>query len=133
MAMQNRLQHIGIIVSDAEAAAAWYQEKMGFVYEAAFATWDVKVVFVHAPDDGTTLELIQKLQTAGEQPPVSGYVDHVAYACDNIENAFAEAKADGLEILEGITDIPEFWDNGVRFFMVKAAGGEKIEFCKVLP
>lgn len=135
MVIADRLQHIGILVPDAEEAAKWYQEKAGFSYRATFYSGGSKIIFVHSSSTGVLCELIQRPEGSEEAREVEasgGRVDHIAYECDDLEAAFLEAKACGMEIIEGIVDIPEFWSHGFRYFLTKSATGEKVEFCKVL-
>ena len=58
------------------------------------------------------------------------------YSIETFENHQA-AMADGayqhvaLDVTDGIEALP-FWDNGVKFFMIKGPNEEKIEFCQKL-
>lgn len=49
-----------------------------------------------------------------------------------MEKEFAEAKNCGMDIIEGIGPVPEFWENGFAYFLTRSAGGHKVEYCKVL-
>ena len=51
---------------------------------------------------------------------------------EDLEKEFEEAKACGMEIIEGIEQVPEFWENGFAYFLVYSPGGEKVEYCRVL-
>lgn len=132
----NGMQHIGVYLTDARAAADWYEKNLGFKRLATFTTsGGNEVIFIRSDAVGTTYELV------GQVPGTPGYdavkdgkalIDHIAYTVDNVEAAYEQAKQDGLEIISEITNIPEFWDNGFRYFMVKGPCGEKVEFCKIL-
>ena len=134
MVIPNRLQHIGILVSDADEAAKWYQEMAGFTYVATFFSSGSKVVFVRSASTSVLCELIQRPEGSTEAKDIAasgGRVDHIAYECDDLESAFAEAKQLDMDIIEGIVDIPEFWSHGFRYFLTRSTTGEKVEFCKV--
>ncbi len=130
------LQHIGLFVANARRSADWYVNAMGFREIGRFATRiGQDVIFVRSDALGVTYELVQQpagSEAAAEFANNPGRVDHLAFLVDDIEAAFRQAKQDGEHIIEGIVDIPEFWDNGFRYFLVRAAGGERVEFCTVL-
>lgn len=130
------LQHVGVFVANARKAADWYIDAMGFKEIGHFRTGGGQdVVFVRSDALGLTYELVQQpagTAAAEEFANGPGRVDHLAFVVNDIESAFEEAKRRGEEIIEGIVDIPEFWERGFRYFLVKAAGGERVEFCTVL-
>ncbi len=130
------LQHVGVFVADARRSADWYIQSMGFREIGRFASASGQdVIFVRSDALGLTYEMVQ--QPAGSEAAAEfvnnpGRVDHLAFSVADIEAAFRQAREDGEHIIEGIVDIPEFWDNGFRYFLVRAAGGERVEFCTVL-
>lgn len=129
------LQHIGILVPDAEGAANWYIEKSGFEKKAEFMTSGSRVIFVYSKASGVLCELIQRPEGSAEGEEIrkkGGKIDHIAYEVEDLEKEFAEAKACKMDIIEGIVPVPEFWDNGFAYFLVHSAGGEKVEYCKIL-
>ncbi|MEG0048879.1 MAG: VOC family protein [Clostridia bacterium] len=135
MVIGNCLQHIGIMVADCEAAAAYYVGKEGYTRKAKFFSSGSTVVFVLSPC-GVLFELIQRPAGSKEAQEIEmngGKIDHIAFECDDLEVTFENAKKDGLEIIEGIVEIPEFWAKGFRYFLTRSQGKEKIEFCKVNP
>lgn len=134
MVKTRSLQHVGVIVPDAEASARWYIEKSGFEYRATFFADGSKAVFVHAPSTGVMLELIQRPE--GHPDAVRArecaYVDHLAYEVEDPAEALGECKALGMDVIEGVVENPTFWKSGFQYVLVRAAGGEKVEYCKVL-
>lgn len=129
------LQHIGIIVPDVKASAAWYIEKSGFVQEGDFWADGSHAIFVRNPASNVLFELIQRpdgSEEAKEAQEKGGHIDHVAYEVEDLERELANAKACGMELIEGICDVPTFWENGFQYFLVRSAGREKIEYCRVL-
>jgi catechol 2,3-dioxygenase-like lactoylglutathione lyase family enzyme len=131
-----KIQHIGLIVPDADVAAKWYLDTAGFVRKAEFRTGSgVRAVFVHSEKMDLLYELIQHPRgsdIAQRAEICGGWLDHVAFEVEDLEKEFEKAKAQELIIIEGIVDIPEFWDRGFRYFLLRSPGGEKVEFCKVL-
>lgn len=135
MVKSKRLQHIGILVPDAEAAAEWYIEKSNFEKKAEFTAQGSRVIFVYSRDTKVMCELIQRPAGSDEAADVEthgGRIDHIAYEAEDLEKEFAHAKEAGMDIIEGIVEVPEFWENGFQYFLVYGAGGEKVEYCKVL-
>jgi catechol 2,3-dioxygenase-like lactoylglutathione lyase family enzyme len=130
------IQHIGLIVPDADAAEKWYRETTGFVKKAEFCTGSgIRAVFVYSDKMRLMYELIQHPEgsdIARKAQIRGGWIDHIAFEVEDIEKEFAEAKRQELLIIEGIVDIPEFWEKGFRYFLVRSPGGEKVEYCKVL-
>ncbi len=129
------LQHIGILVPDAQAAAKWYIEKSGFCKKAEFYTGGNRVIFVYNAAGRVLCELIQRPEGSEEAEEIKkngGRIDHIAYAVEDIETEYEKAVKSRMNILEDIVDIPEFWDRGFRYFLVRSQSGEKVEYCKVL-
>ncbi len=130
-----KMQHIGIIVPDAEQCAKWYTEHSGFKEKAEFFHEGSRVKFVYSEDTGVLCELIQRPLGSDDAKRAfltGGWIDHIAYEVENIEKEFETAKAEQLEIIEGIVEIPGFWEAGFQYFLVRSPGGEKVEYCKVL-
>ncbi len=135
MVTLRRLQHIGILVPDVEAASRWYIEKSGFRKKAEFVADGSRAIFVCSEDSGVMCELIQRPKGSKDALEIEqngGRIDHIAYEVEDLEQEFAAAKAAGMEIIEGIEYVPEFWEKGFAYFLTRAAGGEKVEYCKVL-
>ena len=50
----------------------------------------------------------------------------------DIEEMYKKICENGYEVItDGIEQLP-FWDNGVKFFMIKGPNEERIEFCQKL-
>jgi catechol 2,3-dioxygenase-like lactoylglutathione lyase family enzyme len=136
MIESKKIQHIGLIVPDADVAAKWYKDAVGFIPKAEFRTGNgVRAVFVYSEKMDLLYELIQHPKgsdIARKAELCGGWIDHVAFEAEDLEKEFEEAKAQGLLIIEGIVEIPEFWDRGFRYFLLRSPSGEKVEICKVL-
>ena len=66
MVRSTSLQHIGILVPDAEKAADWYCGKSDFERRAEFMSQGSRVVFVYSRGTGVLCELIQRPAGSGE-------------------------------------------------------------------
>jgi lactoylglutathione lyase len=131
-----KLDHIGVYLDDIKSAKAWYVDHLGCKTIGEFKLpQGHEIVFVREPVSGTTYELVgQPVGSAVYQVVKGGkgLIDHVAFAVEDIEASFSQAKTEGLDIIEGIISLPELWANGYRYFMVRTSSGEKVEFGQVL-
>jgi len=129
------LDHIGIIVCDVEASAAWYMKVAKFSKVGTFDVNGSKIIFIKNNESGVMLELIQRPENS-EQANIAknnnGFIDHIAFGTDDVKKEAEEANKMGLEIINGPLVLPEIWENGVEILFVKSATGEKIEYCKKL-
>lgn len=118
------LQHIGIPTNDIAKTIEFYK-KIGF--EVAFETVNgtEKVAFLRINN------LVIETYENGKAAIVNGAVDHIAIDVLDIEQAYASIKELDLEVLEEITFLP-FWENGVKFFIIKGPNCEKLEFAQYL-
>jgi catechol 2,3-dioxygenase-like lactoylglutathione lyase family enzyme len=130
------LQHIGLPVTNLERSKAFYSN-LGFVEvmrtDLPRALEAVQVAMMHHAE--LTLELYQLEQEERQQiaKRTDGHIDHIALDVMDIEQAYQEICAAGLEILE--EDAPvflPFWEHGVKFFTIRGPDGEKVEFNQIL-
>ena len=57
---------------------------------------------------------------------------HVALDVEDIESMYQKICNEKYTVItDGIEELP-FWENGVKFFMIKGPNEEKIEFCQKL-
>ena len=109
------LQHIGLPVTNLERSKAFYSE-LGFLEELSLELYQ--------------LEQEERQMIANR---TDGHIDHIALDVMDIEQAYTEICAAGLEILE--EDAPvflPFWDQGVKYFTIRGPDGEKVEFNQIL-
>jgi lactoylglutathione lyase len=130
------LQHLGLPVTNLERSKAFYAE-LGFVEvmrtDLPGASEAIQVAMMRHED--LTIELYQLEQEDRQEIArrSDGHIDHIALDVMDIEQAYKEVCAAGLEILE--KDAPvflPFWDKGVRFFTIRGPDGEKVEFNQIL-
>ena len=89
------LLHVCLNVADADAAAAWYVDQLGFERSWEFETEDgaTRNVYV-AGDDGTELQLSE---TEGETEFEAGTAwDHLAVGVDDADAAFERIDHHGV-------------------------------------
>ncbi|MGZ9222645.1 MAG: VOC family protein [Anaerolineales bacterium] len=130
------LQHIGIPVTDLDRSKAFYTQ-LGFVEvmrtDLPGASEAIRVAMMRHEE--LTLELYQLDQE--ERQAISkrtdGHIDHLALDVRDIEQAFVEIRAAGLEVLEDAAPVYlPFWERGVKYFTIRGPDGEKIEFNQIL-
>ncbi|AOR24961.1 VOC family protein [Clostridium taeniosporum] len=121
------MAHIGIPTKDIEKTKKFYNS-LGFktLMETFNEEAKEKVAFLQLND--MVLETYETLNVAGK----SGAVDHIAISVNNIEDLFNEIKSRDYYLLHDSIQYLPFWDNGVKFFMIKGPSEEKIEFCQKL-
>jgi len=130
------LQHIGLPVTNLERSKAFYSE-LGFVEilrtDLPRASEAIQVAMMHHQE--LTLELYQLEQEERQAVArrTDGHIDHIALDVLNIEQAYSEICAAGLEVLEENAPVfLPFWDQGVKFFTIRGPDGEKVEFNQIL-
>lgn len=121
----NGIQHIGIPVSDMDAAIAFY-EKIGF--ENVYSTMDGNDRVVFLKLGNLVLETFEMDPVAG----INGAIDHVALDVNDIEETYAWAKEAGLPVIEDEIQFLPFWENGVKFFNVLGPDHVTVEFSQML-
>lgn len=116
------LQHIGIPTENMEKTVEFYSS-LGFKTASRSPKGEFDICFMEL--GGLVLEFYQ----CEKAVRIPGAVDHIALNVTDIEKAYSDAKAAGLNIIENeIMGIPFVWENGVRFFTVLGPNDEKIEF-----
>ena len=100
----NRIEHIGIAVSDLTAAIRYYEEVLGLECYAIEEVKDQKVRTAFFQVGETKIELLEPL---GASSPIAkflernpdGGIHHVCYEVDDIRAARDQLKAGGARIL----------------------------------
>jgi catechol 2,3-dioxygenase-like lactoylglutathione lyase family enzyme len=131
----NRLQHIGIPVTDLDRSATFYK-RLGFT-DVMHAGFDYnggkgKVKMMQLKD--ITLELYQmpEPELAQIRTRQNGRIDHIAFDVDDIEQTYAVLKNGGFFIVEPQPVFMPFWKKGCRYFIMLGPDGERLEFNQVL-
>jgi catechol 2,3-dioxygenase-like lactoylglutathione lyase family enzyme len=130
------LQHIGLPVTNLERSKVFYAQ-LGFA-EAMRADIPGSAEAIQVAmmqHEKLTLELYQlgQEERLAIAKRTDGHIDHLALDVMDIEQALAEIRGAGLEIMED--DAPvflPFWDKGVKYFTIRGPDGEKVEFNQIL-
>lgn len=96
-------------VADIGEAKQFYSEYLGLATEEFNMGWVARYT---SPDTGASLQLVTRDATSPQDSMIS-------VTTDDLDGAYAEARARGYEIVHPLTDEP--W--GVRRFFVRAPDG----------
>ena len=130
------LQHLGLPVTDLERSKAFYAQ-LGFAETMRMdipAQPEVVRVAMMRHED-FTLEMYQlgREERQAIAKRTDGHIDHVALNVVDIERAYAEIRAAGMEIIEENAPVYlPFWEHGVKYFTIRGPDGEKIEFNQIV-
>jgi catechol 2,3-dioxygenase-like lactoylglutathione lyase family enzyme len=131
----NHIQHIGIPVTDIKASEAFY-EKLGFknVMPAVFEYKGGKGIVSMMQLTNMIIELYQLPEIALEEirNRRDGYIDHIAFDVDDIEEMFNTLKEEGFNIQEEAPVFLSFWEKGCKYFNIIGPGGERVEFNQII-
>jgi catechol 2,3-dioxygenase-like lactoylglutathione lyase family enzyme len=122
--------HLGIPVSDLARTQAFYR-RFGFqdVMRADIPEESIQVCMME--HHGFVVEFYQL--PPGEalaeiRARRDGHIDHIALDVIDVDRAFEEVRAAGIEPLEEAPVFLPFWDKGAKYFNVRGPDGEKLEF-----
>lgn len=118
------LDHVGIPTMDMEATIAFFTA-LGFTIKYETMNGSSRVLFLEC--SGVTIETYEVEKAAG----VRGAIDHLALKVSDLDRALEEVQKTGYPVIEGPCFL-NFWDNGVRYFMVQGPNGEVVEFAQTL-
>ena len=120
------IQHVGIPTNDLGNTIRFYAG-LGFqvILRTRVPEKDQNVAF---------LQLGNLVIETYEDPVVlcDGAINHIALNCLDIEKAYAEVLKAGLPVLSNGIEALDFWERGVRFFIIQGPNKERIEFCQRL-
>lgn len=121
------LQHIGIPTSDINKAMEFYIS-LGFnvALRTTVNTTNENVVFLTL--NNLVLELYGNSCLSSE----AGAINHFALEVSDIESAYRCLKNMNYTSIESEIQFLPFWENGIKFFLIKGPNGEIIEFCQKL-
>ncbi|MFT8639808.1 MAG: VOC family protein [Bifidobacterium sp.] len=121
------VQHVGLPTSDLDGTIEFYKNVMGFEVAGVFRNGDSRCAFLRYGH--ITLESWE----VEESQMADGAWNHLALDCKDIDAAFENAKALGLDLIDKeVQGIPSFWDNGIRYFNIHGPNKEIIEFCQIV-
>jgi methylmalonyl-CoA epimerase len=124
-----KLHHVGVAVEDLDAAVELYQKVFGAELAHRASNEDLTAAFLRAGE--SEVELLQPLR---DDTPVAKFLarrgpglHHIAVAVPDIDRAIADARAQGLEMID---QEPRIGLHGTRIAFVspKSVGGVLTEF-----
>lgn len=131
----NRLQHIGLPITNLQASQAFY-EKLGFeaVMRAAFdhEGGQGQVAMMKRGDIVIELYQMPEPELSRVKQRSDGRIDHIAFDVDDIEETYTLLKNEGFTIIEAQPMFLNFWERGCRYFNMLGPDGERLEFCQIL-
>jgi methylmalonyl-CoA/ethylmalonyl-CoA epimerase len=124
-----RMDHVGIVVSDIDAALKIYCDQLGFSLGERTEIAEQKVVAAFLDAGNSTIELISPTDTtSGTAKYLANRGEgthHIAYEVDDIVATLAELKARGVRLID---ETPRQGVHGlVAFIHPKATNGMMIE------
>ena len=120
--LNRKFDHLNIGVPNLDSAIKYYEETLGFKY---LGRYEGSLKFAFLTDGNFTYELIER-----ENITVSTF-DHIAYVSEDIQADYDYYNKLGLTTTE-IGIVPYLFENGVKYFFIKGANDERIEFCERL-
>jgi methylmalonyl-CoA/ethylmalonyl-CoA epimerase len=127
-----RIDHLGVLVSDAEAAAAGFSDLLDLPVARRERYGDeLDIVFV--PCGESDVELLEPLAPDGDNAAWLAEhgpgIQHVAFEVDDLEAALAELRGRGVEPL-GAAPRPGAGDTLIAFLDPSRFGGVLVELCQ---
>ncbi len=128
----SRVDHIGIAVANLDDTIKFYEEVLNIKCEGTEVVEEQKVKVAFFPVGDTELEFLESTEPDGpiarfiEKNGGRGGIQHVALRVDNIEQAIAEMKEKGYQMID---ETPRYGAGGAKIAFVhpKATGGILLE------
>jgi len=133
--LTNRLQHVGIPVTDVVASEAFYRS-LGFskAMQSPFQDDGKTGTCVMMKNGAVIIELYQlpehKLNEIRDRK--DGHIDHITFDVANIDAAYALLKDASFHVIEDKPVFLPFWENGCKYFNILGPDGERLEFNQLL-
>lgn len=129
----NKVDHIGIAVSNLDEAVKLYKEVLGLELHGVEVVEEQKVKVAFLPIGDTEVELLESTSPEG---PIAKFIEakgqgiqHMAFRVENIEAALEEMKSKGMRLID---EKPRYGAGGARiaFLHPKSTNGVLIELCE---
>lgn len=127
------IEHLGIAVKNLEESIRYYQEVLGLTCYAIEEVADQKVKTAFFRVGDTKIELLESTAPDG---PIGKFIEkrgegihHIAFAVKNIEEALADVKASGVQLID---EKPRPGAEGlhIAFLHPKSTYGVLTELCE---
>lgn len=120
------IQHVGIPTDHLENTIHFYED-LGFQV----------ILRTCVPEKNQNVAFLQlgNLVIETYEDPVAlcdGSINHIALNCLDIEKAYEAALNQKHLVLSNGIEALDFWERGVRFFIIQGPNKERIEFCQKL-
>ncbi len=128
-----KIDHLGIAVNSMDEGRTFWSDVLGLKFEGAETVAEQKVTTAFFPVGESEVELLESTSPDG---PVAKFIEkkgtgfqHVAFRVENIDEAIAELKAKGIQLID---QEPRKGAGGARiaFLHPKATGGVLVELCE---
>lgn len=128
-----KIDHLGIAVNSIDEGKAFWSEVLGLDFEGAETVAEQKVTTAFFPVGESEVELLESTSPDG---PVAKYIEkrgqgiqHVAFRVENIDEALAELKEKGVQLID---QQPRIGAGGAKiaFLHPKATNGVLVELCQ---
>ena len=129
----SHIEHLGIAVKSLEESIPYYEKVLGLECYSIEEVPDQKVRTAFFKVGHTKIELLEPMS---EDSTVAKFIEnkgegvhHIAFAVKGIEDALAEAEADGVRLID---KTPRAGAEGltIAFLHPKSTGGVLTEFCE---
>lgn len=132
----NRIQHIGIPVSNIEISETFYS-KLGF-HNLMASTFEIdsekggKVAMMERNSIIIELYQLPESKISEIKNRKDGHIDHLAFDVDDIELTYKTLEENGFHILETEPVFLNFWNKGCKYFNILGPDRERLEFNQIL-
>jgi catechol 2,3-dioxygenase-like lactoylglutathione lyase family enzyme len=93
-----RMDHVGLMVADIDAAVAWYAEAFGLTIADRWANAEAAMAWAHLELDGIRIELVQRAGLAPVDPVAAGY-HHLALVVADCTDAVNRLVTSGATVV----------------------------------
>jgi methylmalonyl-CoA/ethylmalonyl-CoA epimerase len=128
-----KIDHLGIAVNSIDDGKDFWSGVLGLDFEGAETVAEQKVTTAFFPVGESEVELLESTAADG---PVAKYIEkrgqgiqHVAFRVENIDEALAELKEKGVQLID---QQPRIGAGGAKiaFLHPKATNGVLVELCQ---
>ena len=128
-----KIDHLGIAVNSIDEGKNFWSGVLGLDFEGAETVAEQKVTTAFFPVGESEVELLESTAPDG---PVAKYIEkrgqgiqHVAFRVENIDDALAELKEKGVQLID---QQPRIGAGGAKiaFLHPKATNGVLVELCQ---
>ncbi|MFO7988999.1 MAG: methylmalonyl-CoA epimerase [Thermodesulfobacteriota bacterium] len=128
-----KIDHLGIAVNSIDGRKNFWTDGLGLSFEGTETVAEQKVTTAFLPVGESEVELLESTAPDG---PIAKYIEkkgegiqHVAFQVENIEEALAELKEKGIQLID---QTPRKGAGGAKiaFLHPKATAGVLVELCE---